>query len=48
VALVFAAAAVSFALGLGGRSGSWLVAMVISLVLLTIGFFLASAPSSGD
>lgn len=41
----FLSAAISFALGLGGQSGSWLVTMLISLVLLTIGFFLASDPS---
>lgn len=39
---VFGAAAASFAVGLGGRSGSWIVAMLVSLVLLTIGFFIRS------
>jgi hypothetical protein len=47
-AVAFAAAASSFALGLGGRSGSWLAAMVLSLVFLTAGFFVASARGSGD
>ena len=47
-AVAFTAAAVSFALGLGGRSGSWLVAMVMSLVFLTVGFFIVSAWSRKD
>jgi hypothetical protein len=46
--LTFGAAAASFALGLAGRSGSWLVAMVVSLALLTVGFFLAGGGSRGD
>ena len=43
--LGFAAAAVCFGLGLIGRSGSWLAAMLASLALLTLAFFLASEPS---
>ncbi len=43
--LAFAAAAGSFGLGLAGSSGSWLVAMVASLALLTIGFYLGGAGS---
>ncbi len=46
--LAFAAAAGSFGLGLAGRSGSWLAAMVASLALLTIGFYLASAGSERE
>ena len=44
-ALAFAAAGAAFAVGLTGRSGSWLVAMVASLGLLTLAFFIASGPS---
>jgi len=46
-AVAFTSAAVSFAFGLGGQSGSWLLAMVISLAMLTLGFFVASGSSSG-
>ena len=46
--LAFAAAAAWFGMGLAGRSGSWLAAMVASLALLTTGFFLASAGSGGE
>ena len=46
-ALAFAAAAGCFAVGLAGRSGFWL-AVIASLALLTIGFFLASPGSGGD
>ena len=45
VVLVLAAAAGCFAVGLAGRSGSWLAAMVATLALLTVGFFLASDDS---
>ena len=44
-AVAFAAAAACFGVGLAGRSGSWLLAMVASLALLTAGFYLASAGS---
>jgi hypothetical protein len=47
-ALAFAAAAGCFVLGLAGLFGSWFAAMVASLALLTIGFFLASRGSAGD
>ncbi len=43
--LAFAAAATCFGVGLAGRSGSWLAAMVASLALLTTGFYLAGAGS---
>ncbi len=41
--LAFAAAAACFGVGLAGRSGSWLLAMVASLALLTAGFYLAGS-----
>ena len=44
-AVAFAAAAACFGVGLAGRSGFWLLAMVASLVLLTAGYYLASAGS---
>ena len=46
-AVAFAAAAACFGVGLAGRSGSWLLAMVASLALLTTGYYLylASAGS---
>ena len=47
-ALAFAAAAACFGMGLAGRSGSWMAAMVASLALLTIGFYLASAGSGPE
>ena len=47
-ALAFAAAAACFGVGLAGRSGSWLVAMIASLALLTTGFYLASARSGRE
>ena len=47
-ALAFAAAAACFGMGLAGRSGSWLAAMVASLTLLTTGFYLASAGSGRE
>ena len=46
--LVFAGAAACFAVGLAGRSGSWLAAMVASLALLTIGFHLVSGASTRE
>ncbi len=47
-ALAFGAAAACFALGLAGRLGPWLAVVVVSLALLTIGFYLASAGSGRE
>ena len=41
----FGAAAAFFALGLAGRLGPWLAVLVLSLALLTIGFYFASPES---
>ena len=44
-AIVFAAAAACFALGLAGRVSPWVAAVLASLTLLTVGFYLAGAGS---
>ncbi len=44
-ALAFGAAVAFFALGLAGRLGPWLAVLVVSLALLTVGFYLASPES---